>query len=174
MNKQRGIAMVIVLAAVSVALVLATLLLRTSVQQGPETRAQLDRAQAELLCLSVIELAKLKIKMFPTDLYKAFHYMHNVSAAEKTTELYDAFLADLNIDKSDYRVEADSLPWTAKVTEIERLGITKAPDGLGAGYVQDFYRITVEANIKTVGYGFEQLETKLQLQTTLAIEKKEL
>lgn len=174
MKRNRGIALVIVLAAITVSLLFATILLRTSISQGPETQAQQDRAQAELLCLSVIELAKLKIKLFPTDLYKAFHYMQNVPAAERTSDLYNAFIADLNIDKSDSKIVTDSLPWQAKVTQIERLGITKAPGALGAGYVNDFYRITVEASVKTTGHGFEQLETKMQLQTTLSIEKKEL
>jgi len=66
------------------------------------------------------------------------------------------------------------LPWQAKVTKIERLGITKSAGGIGAGYVQDFYRITVEASVTTSGHGLDNLETKMQLQTTLAIEKKEL
>lgn len=172
-HQQQGAALVTVLATIVVSLIFATTLLYTSISQGGETRAQQDRSQAELLCVSMIELAKLKIKLFPTDLYTAFHYLLNVPDSEKDESLYDAFIADLNIADKDYKIAVDGTPWQARVTKIERLGITKSDDGIGVGYVKDFYRITVEATVITTGHGFEELETKMQMQTSLAIEKKE-
>lgn len=171
MNR-RGFAIVTVVVILAVGLLFATMLVRRSLSQGPDNRAVHDRAQLRLLGLSVLEIAKLKIKTHPTELYRAFEFMSDVDPASRTTDLYDQYIAELNLEALDGRVTPGSR-WNAMVTRIERLGITESGSGIGAGYVDDFFRITASATITTVGFGFERLTTDMQMNTTIRIKKRE-
>ena len=169
MNR-KGIAIVMVLAIISVGIIIGALLLKRSASQGTEVYAQKERGQAKLLAQSAIEIAKLKIKNFPTELYRAFYY--KLDAAKKDNSLYNSFLNDLNLKLLDARINSENSPWTASITKIERLGITKSTTGVGSGYVDDYFRITAVAKSTLTGHGFKKLENEVTLNVTMQISKR--
>lgn len=172
-GRRRGVVVVMVLVALTVSLIFATYLMRRSVSQGYEKLATRERTQLELLCLSAIDAAKLKIKAHPTELYTAFRYRHDETGAKKTDDLYRTFLSDLQLDVLDESLIRENATLTARVTAIERLGITRKATGLGPGYVDDYLRITASAASRIPNYGKDGLESEVTMQVTIQITKKE-
>ncbi|MBF0408633.1 MAG: hypothetical protein HQM10_14885 [Candidatus Riflebacteria bacterium] len=168
-GKKSGMAIVIVLMAVTTSLIFATFLLQRSLSQGNEKLVSRDRSQLELLCHSAIEIAKLKIKAHPSELYTAFRFMKDEPVSKRTNTLYEMFLSDLKLETLDSKLKSENASMTARVVLIERLGISKKTTGLGTGYVEDYYRITASAsNIIKTG-----LESDVVMQVTIQIKKLE-
>lgn len=124
-SARQGVVIVLVVAVLTTSLIFAAFLLNRSIGQNFEKIAVSERTQLELMCISVIEAAKLKIREHPTELYAAFRYMHDLPAAKRTNVLYNAFIDDLKIATFDNRFAAENSGRTAKVTAIERIGLTK-------------------------------------------------
>lgn len=108
-KSRRGVVIVLVVATLTTSLIFAAFLLNRSITQNFEKIATSERTQLELLCVSAIEAAKLKIRAHPTELYAAFRYKHDMPAGKKTDALYEAFLADLRMDTLDNRFAAENI-----------------------------------------------------------------
>jgi|GEM_PF-1529288 len=173
-SRKRGMVIVIVLFALTSSLIFAGFLMNRSVKQGYEKIITRERTQLELLCHAAIEIAKLKIKAAPTELYTAFRFKLDEPAATRTSALYDAFLADLRLEVLDPELTSESVPMTARVTAIERLGITKKGTGLSNGYVEDYLRITASASSQLASFsGGKGLKNDVVMQVTMQITKLE-
>lgn len=170
-KSRRGVVIVLVLATLTTSLIFAAFLLNRSIGQSFEKVATSERTQLELLCISVIEAAKLKIRANPTELYAAFRYMHDLPVAQRTDVLYNAFLNDLNIGVLDNRFTALSAGQTAKITSIERIGLTKRENALEPGYTEDYIRITAAASSQTLKAG--GLKSDVTMKVTIQMLKME-
>lgn len=171
---RQGMVIVIVLVALTSSLIFAAFLMDRSVKQGYEKIVTRERTQLELLCHAALEAAKLKIKAAPTELYAAFRFKFDEPAATRTNALYEAFLADLRLEVLDVELASESVPMTARVTSIERLGITKKGTGLSTGYVEDYLRITASASSLIAGFSTgKELKNDVVMQVTMQITKLE-
>jgi hypothetical protein len=146
LNNRRGVVIVLVLATLTTSLIFAAFLLNRSIGQNFEKIATSERTQMELLCLSLIEAAKLKIRAHPTELYAAFRYKHDLPAAEKSG-------------------------MTASVSSIERIGLTKRENALEPGYTEDYIRITANASSQTLQAG--GLKSDVTMTVTIQMLKME-
>jgi hypothetical protein len=170
-NERRGIVIVIVLATIATSLIFATFLLTRSVDQGFEKKVTTERTQLELLCLSAIEAAKLKIRTNPTELYYAFKYRDDLPVASRTSALYDQYLADLNLAVLDNSFKAANDGRSAEITSIERLGLTKKPGAISEGYTEDYIRITAKATSETLK--FAKIKNEMTMNVTIQMKKFE-
>ncbi|MGM0599249.1 MAG: hypothetical protein ACQETH_05445 [Candidatus Rifleibacteriota bacterium] len=167
-RRKSGIVMVIVLAVIATSMIFAVFLLNRSVDQGYEKKITIERTQLELLCLSTIEAAKLKIRTNPTELYKAFKYRDDVPAASRTAELYDKFLEDLNLQILDNEFATMSPDRIAEVTSIERLALRKAAGAVSVGYTEDYIRVTAQATSETL----KSFDVKNEVTMNVTIQMK--
>lgn len=170
-TNRRGVVIVLVLATLTTSLIFAAFLLNRSIGQNFEKIATSERTQMELLCISLIEAAKLKIREHPTELYAAFRYMHDLPAAKRTDALYNAFIDDLRIETLDNRFVAEKSGMTARVTSIERIGLTKRENALEPGYTEDYIRITANASSQTLQAG--GLKSDVSMTVTIQMLKME-
>ncbi|MBU1108243.1 MAG: hypothetical protein KKB51_16340 [Candidatus Riflebacteria bacterium] len=170
-QSRRGLVIVLVVATLTTSLIFAAFLLTRSLGQNYEKIATSERTQLELLCISVIEAAKLKIRANPTELYAAFRYMHDLPVAKRTDALYNAFLNDLKLEVIDNRFAVESPGRTARVTSIERIGLTKRENALEPGYTEDYIRITAAASSQILLAG--DLKSDVTMKVTIQMLKME-
>jgi len=170
-RSRRGVVIVLVVATLTTSLIFAAFLLNRSITQNFEKIATSERTQLELLCVSAIEAAKLKIRAHPTELYTAFRYKHDMPVGKKTDALYEAFLADLRMDTLDNRFAAENVGRSAKITSIERIGLTKRENALEPGYTEDYIRITADATSQTLQAG--GLKSDVSMTVTIQMLKME-
>jgi hypothetical protein len=167
-RKNRGIVLIIVLAVIATSMVFAAFLLNRSVDQGYEKKITIERTQLELLCLSIIEAAKLKIRTNPTELYKAFKYRDDVPVASRTADLYNKFIQDLNMQILDSEFAGMSPDRTAEITGIERLALRKAAGAVSVGYTEDYIRVSALATSETL----KNLDVKNEVTMNVTIQMK--
>ncbi|MBF0545968.1 MAG: hypothetical protein HQM08_16110 [Candidatus Riflebacteria bacterium] len=170
--ERTGMAIIVVLMAITSSLIFATFLLQRSISHGQEKIITKERTQLELLCHSMIEAAKLKIKAQPTELYNAFRYKFDEPPGKQTSTLYDAFLSDLRIEVLDSRLKSENASMAARITSIERMGISQKSTGLSSGYVEDYYRITASAS-NQIQPGVGGGEADVVMQITIQMQKLE-
>lgn len=170
-QKKSGIVLVIVLAVIATSMVFAAFLLNRSVDQSYEKKITIERTQLELLCLSVIEAAKLKIRTNPTELYKAFKFRDDVPVASRTTDLYDKFIEDLNMKVLDDEFAAISPDRTVEITSIERLALRKAAGAVSVGYTEDYIRVSARAKSDTLK-AFD-VDSEVSMNVTIQMMKYE-
>ena len=169
-NSRRGVVIVLVVATLTTSLIFAAFLLNRSIDQNFEKIATSERTQLELLCVSAIEAAKLKIRAHPTELYTAFRYKHDVPLEKRTDALYETFL-DLKLETLDNRFNAENVGRSARITEIERIGLTKRENALEPGYTEDYIRITAKATSQTLQAG--GLKSDVTMTVTIQMLKME-
>jgi len=169
-NSRRGVVIVLVVATLTTSLIFAAFLLNRSIDQNFEKIATSERTQLELLCVSAIEAAKLKIRAHPTELYTAFRYKHDVPLEKRTDALYETFL-DLKLETLDNRFNAENVGRSARVTAIERIGLTKRENALEPGYTEDYIRITAKATSQTLQAG--GLKSDVTMTVTIQMLKME-
>ncbi len=170
-TSRRGVVIVLVVATLTTSLIFASFLLSRSIDQNFEKIATSERTQLELLCVSAIEAAKLKIRAHPTELYAAFRYKHDEPVGKRTDALYEAFIADLRIETLDNRFSAENAGRSARVTAIERIGLTKRENALDPGYTEDYIRITANATSQTLQAG--GLKSDVSMTVTIQMLKME-
>lgn len=164
--------MVIVLAAITTSLVFATFLLSRSVDQSFEKKVTVERTQLELLCLSAIEAAKLKIRTNPTELYLAFKWRDDIlPIASRTAALYQQFINDLNLELLDKNFANVGSGRTAKIIVIERLGLTKKAEAVSEGYTEDYFRIVGKATSEALK--FADMKNEFTMNVTIQMKKYE-
>jgi hypothetical protein len=168
---RRGVVIVLVVATLTTSLIFAAFLLNRSIDQNFEKIATSERTQLELLCISAIEAAKLKIRAHPTELYTAFRYKHDVPLEKRTDALYETFLDDLKLETLDNRFNAENVGRSARITEIERIGLTKRENALEPGYTEDYIRITAKATSQTLQAG--GLKSDVTMTVTIQMLKME-
>lgn len=167
-----GMAMVLVITALATALVFASFILTRSVNQGHERIASVERGQLDLMCLSLLEAAKLKIKSHPTELYTAFKYMLDEPVAARDNTYYETFIADLRLDRLDASFAVAYPNKTARVESIERLGVTQQAGAMAPGYVEDYFRINVVATSQNERFA-GGLESEMRMSATIQMIKME-